>query len=314
MFINQLIEKIREKKSNVVVGLDPRLESIPHMVRRKYLDTYGNTLEAAGRAILEFNQVIIDHVADIVPAVKPQIAFYEQYGLEGLKAYLETCSYANGKGLLVIGDVKRGDIGTTSKAYSNAHLGKVAMNDAEYETFRVDAITTNPYLGDDCLKEFMEDIQRYQRGMFVLVKTSNPSSGQLQDLESNGKKIYEIVAEMVSNWSEQVVGAYGYSSVGAVVAATYPEQAKNLRTIMPKSFFLVPGYGAQGGKAEDIIDCFDEQGLGAIINSSRDILYAYKKYGEAFGEENYGQAYRKAAITMRDEINQLLEEKNKRYW
>ncbi|KXG74295.1 orotidine-5'-phosphate decarboxylase [Thermotalea metallivorans] len=314
MFIDRLIRQIQEKKSNVVVGLDPRLEMIPKFIREKHYGLYGKNLRAAAEALWEFNREIIESVYDIVPAVKPQIAFYEQYGLEGLEAYQRTCNLAKEKGLLVIGDIKRGDIGTTSKAYADAHLGMVQVEDEKLEAFSVDAVTVNPYLGDDCLKEFIGDIQTYQKGMFVLVKTSNPTSGQLQDLESGGMKIYEIVAQMVNRWSKETLGEYGYASVGAVVAATYPEQARTLRMLMPASYFLVPGYGAQGGTAKDILDCFDEKGLGAIINSSRDILYAYRKNPKEYGEEDFGKAARAETSRMREEINDALDENGKKYW
>ncbi|WZL72431.1 orotidine-5'-phosphate decarboxylase [Clostridiaceae bacterium 35-E11] len=314
MFVDQLINQIKKKKSNVVVGLDPRIESIPQMVKKQYFDMHGKTLRAVGEAILVFNKEIIDHVFDIVPAVKPQIAFYEQYGLEGLKAYIETCKYAKEKGLMVIGDTKRGDIGTTSKAYSNAHLGSVDILGEKIESFAVDAITTNPYLGDDCLKEFIEEINERNRGIFVLVKTSNITSGQLQDLMVDEKKIYEIVAEMVDKWSQETMGQYGYASVGAVVGATYPEQAKTLRKIMPNAYFLVPGYGAQGGTAKDVVDCFNEDGLGAIINSSRGIIFAYQKTEKGYTQEKYGEAARMEALDMREAINNALEANNKCYW
>lgn len=314
MFVDQLINEIKKKKSNVVVGLDPRIESIPQMVKDQYFDRYGKTLRAAGEAILAFNKEIIDHVFDIVPAVKPQIAFYEQYGLEGLKAYIETCKYAKDKGLIVIGDTKRGDIGTTSKAYSNAHLGSVDIQGEKIESFAVDAITTNPYLGDDCLKEFIEEITGRHRGIFVLVKTSNITSGQLQDLVVDGKKIYEIVAEMVHKWSQRTMGKWGYASVGAVVGATYPEQAKTLRKIMPSAYFLVPGYGAQGGTAKDVVECFNEDGLGAIVNSSRGIIFAYQKTEKGYTQEKYGEAARLETLNMREAINHELKANNKCYW
>ncbi|QZY55577.1 orotidine-5'-phosphate decarboxylase [Crassaminicella profunda] len=312
MFIDELIRVIKEKKSNVVVGLDPRIESIPGVVKDKYFKEYGKTLKAVAEAILEFNKEIIDYVYDIVPAVKPQIAFYEQYGLEGLRAYMETCKYAKQKGLLVIGDTKRGDIGSTSAAYSNAHLGNVNVEGTIHETFAVDSITVNPYMGGDTLEEFIKEINEKGRGMFVLVKTSNKGSGQLQDLEVEGKKIYEVVAELVDELGKQTLGECGYTSVGAVVGATYPEQSKALRKKMPRTYFLVPGYGAQGGTAEDIIHCFNEDGLGAVINSSRGIIFAYKKDG--YTEEKYGQAARAEALKMRDAINKALELNKKCYY
>lgn len=311
MFIDRLIEEIKNKKSPIVVGLDPRFEQIPQMIKETCFSEYGKTLKAAAEAILRFNKGIIDAVADIVPAVKPQIAFYEQYGLEGLHTYIETCRYACEKGLLAIGDVKRGDIGTTSRAYSNAHLGAVDVEGISYETFAVDAITVNPYLGDDCLKEFVTDIEKRGKGMFVLVKTSNPTSGQLQDLMAGSKRIYEVVAEMVQNWSQKTLGKYGYGSVGAVVGATYPKESKVLREKMPNAYFLVPGYGAQGARAEDIVDCFDENGLGAIINSSRGIIFAYCQSEKGYTAENFSEAARNEAIRMKNEICQALEERGK---
>lgn len=313
MFINKLIKEIKRKRSPVVVGFDPRLELIPNTVKDKHFEKYGKSFKAAAEAILEFNKEIIDNVYDIVPAIKPQIAFYEQYGIEGLKAYNETCEYASKKGLVIISDIKRGDIGSTSKAYSNAHLGKTEVEDELLEAFYSDSITVNPYLGDDCLKEFVEDIEKYEKGMFVLVKTSNPTSSQLQDLIVEGKKIYEIVAEMVDGWSKKYIGEYNYSSIGAVVGATYPEESKTLRALMPSSYFLVPGYGAQGGTAEDVIHSFNEDGLGAVVNSSRGILYAYNKE-EKWTEEDYGRAAKEAAIKMREDINSTLEKCGKKYW
>ena len=306
MFIDKLVEQIQNKKSCVLVGLDPRLEYIPASFKDIYYKEYGIGLKAVGEILLDFNKKIIDYVYDVVPAIKPQIAFYEQYGLEGLSAYIETCKYGQEKGLLVIGDVKRGDIGTTSKAYSNAHLGNITIESNTFESFAVDAITVNPYLGDDCLKEFMDDIHKKNRGMFVLVKTSNPTSGQLQDLEVEGKKIYEYVASMVYEWSLKTLGNSGYSSVGGVVAATHPNQAKKLRMLMPKAYFLVPGYGAQGGSVEDIIDCFNDDGLGAVINSSRDIMYAFRKNDKGYDEKHFGEAARAEVLEMRKRINEAL--------
>ncbi|QXM06659.1 orotidine-5'-phosphate decarboxylase [Crassaminicella indica] len=312
MFIDELVKRIKEKKSNVVVGLDPRIESIPKIVKDQCFEKYGNTLKAVGKAILGFNKEIIDYVYDIVPAVKPQIAFYEQYGLEGLKAYIETCKYAKEKGLVVIGDIKRGDIGSTSEAYSNAHLGNVNIEGVIHETFAVDSITVNPYMGGDTLEAFIKEINEKDKGMFVLVKTSNKGSGQLQDLEVAGKKIYEVVAELVDEIGKQSLGKCGYSSIGAVVGATYKEQSKSLRKKMPKTYFLVPGYGAQGGTAEDIIHCFNEDGLGAVINSSRGIIFAYKNAG--YTEEKYGEAARTEALKMRDAINKVLIANGKCYY
>lgn len=310
MFIDSLISLIKEKRSPIVVGLDPRLDLIPQSIKDKHFKEKGESLEAVKEIILEFNKEIIDNTCDIVPAVKPQIAFYEQYGIEGMEAYKETCDYASKKGLIVIGDVKRGDIGSTSKAYSNAHLGRTKIGEGSTQAFSVDSITINPYLGDDCIEEFIKDVKEYDKGAFILVKTSNPGSGQLQDLIVEGKSIYEIVALIVDKWSKECIGKSGYSSIGAVVGANYPEQGRRLRKLMPKSYILVPGYGAQGGTAQDVIHNFNNDGLGAIVNSSRAILYAYQnRKGLSCGE-----AARQEAISMRTAINEALYNSKKIYW
>ena len=309
MLMEHLIEKIIEKKSPIVVGLDPRLENLPEEVVANSFEKYGQTLKAVAEAILTFNKAIIDAVYDLVPAVKPQIAFYEQYGLEGMRAYIETCEYAKSKGLIVIGDIKRGDIGTTSKAYSIAHLGTVRVGNQTFKAFDTDIITVNPYLGDDCLKEFMDEVKLEDKGLFVLVKTSNKSSGQIQDLTVDGDKVYERVAQMVASWNEKTLGSSGYSPIGAVVGATYPAELDNLRLKMPHAFFLVPGYGAQGGTAKDIVGAFNQDGLGAVINSSRGIIYAFES-----SELGYAESARKATLTMRDDINEALKNVGKVYW
>lgn len=304
-----LIQKIREKKSPVVVGLDPRFEQIPEEIRDRCIKEYGETFQAVSQSIIEFNRGIIDAVEDLVPAVKPQIAFYEQYGIEGMIAYKETCTYAKSKGLIVVADVKRGDIGSTSKAYSKAHLGKTKVGDTEIAAFESDYATVNPYLGDDCMSEFMEEIEDQGKGIFILVKTSNKTSGQIQDLKVGNDYIYEHVANIVNDWNEKYVGSTGYSPVGAVVGATYPEELEILRKIMPKAIFLVPGYGAQGGGAKDVIAAFNQDGLGALVNNSRGIIYAYEKLGG-----DYKMAARKATIDMNHAINSALENSNKKYW
>lgn len=317
MISEMLLEGIVSKKSPVVVGLDPRLESIPNDIFLKYVKKYGETFQAAAETILEFNKGIIDSVYDLIPAVKPQIAFYEQYGIEGLMAYKETCQYAKSKGLIVIGDIKRGDIGTTSKAYSNAHLGKTKVGSTLLSSFETDYVTINPYLGDDCLNEFMDDILTYEKGMFVLVKTSNKTSGQIQDLKVSKAQsqqveeqtVYECVADMVATWNDKRTDKYGYSPIGAVVCATYPKELERLRQRMPKAIFLVPGYGAQGGGAKDVIGAFNADGLGAIINASRSIIFAFE--GTA---EDYKQAARTATLLMNVDINRALEQVNKKYW
>ncbi len=309
MSINKLVEQIKVKQSPIVVGLDPRIEMIPDEVKVKYFEKYGNTLEAVKHALIEFNRGIIDAVADLVPAVKPQIAFYEKYGIEGLVAYKDVCAYAKERGLYVIADVKRGDIGSTSKAYSEAHLGYTEINGEKVQAFESDSVTVNPYLGDDCLKEFIDDIKEYDKGMFILVKTSNKSSEQLQNLLVDGETIYKKVGDLVNNWSQQTVASCGYSPVGAVVGATFPEEAVLLRKVMPKSYFLVPGYGAQGATGKDIVNCFNADGLGAIVNSSRGITFAYLK-----NDKDYKTAARDAVIAMKEDINSALADANKLYF
>lgn len=299
--IDILIDKIKETGNPTVMGLDPRYEMIPKCVRNKY----AKTLEGAAQAILEYNKALIDATCDIVPAVKPQVAFYEMFGIEGMKVFNETCKYAKEKGMVVIADAKRGDIGSTAQGYSNAFLGKTPLDDVELDIFNVDFLTVNPYMGTDCVKPFVEDCKKYNKGLFILVKTSNKSSGEIQDLVlQNGKTIYETVAELVNEWGKDLIGENGYSSIGSVVGATYPAQLKELREIMPSSYFLIPGYGAQGGKAEDIALGFDNEGLGGIVNASRSLMCAYKSdlWKDKFTEEEYAEATRAEAVRMRDEL------------
>lgn len=302
-FADRLIEKIREKKSVVCVGLDPRLNQIPQFIRDKALsENSKNKLKAAAEAIIEFNKGIIDEIHDLVPIVKPQIAFYELFGEEGVRAFRETIRYAKEKGLLVIADVKRNDIGSTAKAYADAHFGEVDVFDDKEFIFDADAITVTPYLGWDGIKPFVDVCKKHGRGIFILVKTSNPSSGDLQDLcMKDGNTVYEIIGNFVDSWGADEIGKEGYSSIGAVVGATYPGQAKQLRKIMPNTFFLVPGYGAQGGGADDVKPCFNKDGLGAVVNSSRGITFAYEKLDE-FSEKEYAQAARKAAQAMNEDL------------
>ena len=256
--IDNLIEKIKEKNNPTVIGLDPRYDIIPECIKEKY----SKDLEGAGKAIVEFNKALIDAVCDIVPAVKPQIAFYEMFGIPGMIAFEETCKYAKEKGMIVIADMKRGDIGTTAKAYSNAAIGKTKIGELNKSIFDVEFVTVNPYLGTDGIQPFIEDCKEYGKGIFVLVKTSNKSSGELQDLVTeDGETIYVKVAKLVNEWGKDLIGKYGYSSISSVVGATYPKQLEELRKAMPHSYFLIPGYGAQGGKAEDIALGFDKNGL-----------------------------------------------------
>lgn len=300
--IDNLIEKIKQTNNPTVMGLDPRYEMIPECVRKKY-DT---NLEGACSAILEYNKALIDATYDIVPAVKPQIAFYEMFGIEGIRVFNETCKYAKEKGMVVIVDAKRGDIGSTAQGYSNAFLGKTPIGEQEIEIFNVDFLTVNPYMGTDCVKPFVDDCKKYNKGIFVLVKTSNKSSGDVQDLVlQNGKTIYETIAELVNVWGEDLVGENEYSSIGAVVGATYPAQLEELRKVMPKAYFLIPGYGAQGGKVEDIALGFDSKGLGGVVNASRSLMCAYKSilWKDKFAEEDYAKATRAEALRMKEELN-----------
>jgi orotidine-5'-phosphate decarboxylase len=310
MFIDRLISCIKEKNNPSVVGLDPRIEYVPLFIREKAVKEYGEGIKGTAEAIFEFNKKIIDAVYDIVPAVKPQLAYYEMYGIEGLIVFMRTVEYARGKGLIVIADAKRNDIGSTAEAYSAAYLGTVKIGENKYEkVFDVDAITVNPYLGYDCIKPFAADCNKYGKGIFVLVKTSNKSSGQLQDLlTQDGKSIYEVMAEHVEEWGGGLVGEYGYSSIGAVVGATYPNQAKILRRIMQHAYILVPGYGAQGGTASDAANSFNNDGLGAIVNASRSIMCAYQSdlWKGMYGEDRFDEASRAEAVRMRDELNKAL--------
>ena len=305
--INKLIAKIQKTKAPIVVGLDPMLSYIPEHIQKKAFEEYGETLEGAAEAIWQFNKEIVDKTYDLIPAVKPQIAMYEQFGIEGLKAYKKTIDYCKSKDLLVIGDIKRGDIGSTSAAYAGGHLGKVQVGSKCYVPFDEDFATVNPYLGSDGVKPFIEVCQEEGKGIFVLVKTSNPSSGEFQDQLVDGRPLYELVGEKVAQWGEEHMGD-SYSYVGAVVGATYPEMGAVLRKLMPKTFILVPGYGAQGGQGKDLVHFFNEDGLGAIVNSSRGIIAAYKqeKYA-SFGAENFGDASRAAVEDMAADIRQALE-------
>lgn len=304
--IQKLISKIEKTHAPIVVGLDPMLNYIPKQIQEKAFKEYGETLKGAGEAIWQYNKEIIDHVYDLIPAVKPQIAMYEQFGIEGLKAYKKTVDYCKSKDLVVIGDIKRGDIGSTSAAYAVGHLGKVQVGSRSYYGFDEDFVTVNPYLGSDGVNPFVKICKEEKKGIFVLVKTSNPSSGEFQDQLINGRPLYELVGEKVAAWGADCMGD-SYSYVGAVVGATYPEQGKVLRKVMPKAFILVPGYGAQGGKGADLVHFFNEDGLGAIINSSRGIIAAYQqeKYAQ-FGEQNYADASRAAVLDMREDIAQAL--------
>lgn len=306
--IDQLVANIKKTQAPIVVGLDPMLNYIPEQVQKKAFEEKGETLEGAAEAIWQFNKAIVDATYDLIPAVKPQIAMYEQFGVAGVIAFKKTVDYCKEKGLVVIGDVKRGDIGSTSEAYAVGHLGKVQVGSQTYAGFDEDFATVNPYLGSDGVKPFIKVCKENNRGIFVLVKTSNPSSGELQDKLVDGKPLYELVGKMVDEWGSDCIGESGYSEVGAVVGATYPEQGKILRAIMPRTYILVPGYGAQGGKGKDLVHFFNEDGLGAIVNSSRGIIAAYKQEAYAkFGAEHFADASRQAVLDMIADIQGALQ-------
>lgn len=308
--INKLVAQIKKTGAPIVVGLDPMMKFIPEHIKEKAFAEFGETLEGAAEAIWQYNKAIVDAIYDLVPAVKPQIAMYEQFGLPGLSAFYKTVQYCKEKGLIVIGDIKRGDIGSTSEAYAVGHLGRVQVGSKAYYGFDEDFVTVNPYLGSDGVNPFIKVCKEEKKGIFVLVKTSNPSSGEFQDrqiADAGNRPLYEVVGKQVAKWGETHMGDI-YSYVGAVVGATYPEMGKALRKIMPKSYILVPGYGAQGGKGTDLVHFFNEDGLGAIVNSSRGIIAAYQqeKYAR-FGEENFADASRAAVLDMKEDIEQALE-------
>lgn len=304
--IQKLIQNIRRTNAPVCVGLDPMLSYIPEHILRKSYGEFGETLEGAADAVWNFNKAIIDAVYDLIPSVKPQLAMYEQFGIEGIKVYDKTVKYCQSKGLLVIADAKRGDIGSTSAAYASAHLGKVKVGNTECTAFNTEFMTVNPYLGTDGIKPFVDVCKSEDKGLFILVKTSNPSSGEFQDRLIDGKPLYEHVAQKVVEWGSDCMDG-GYSNVGAVVGATYPEMGAVLRKLMPHTYFLVPGYGAQGGTAKDLKACFNEDGLGAVVNSSRGIIAAYRqeKYAK-FGPEHFADASRQAVLDMVADINSVL--------
>lgn len=304
--INQLVAKIKKTNAPIVVGLDPMMNYIPKEICSKVFAEMGETLEAAAEAAWQFNKGIIDATFDLIPAIKPQIAMYEQFGVPGIQTFHKTVAYCKEKGLVVIGDVKRGDIGSTSAAYATGHLGKVNVGSKSYYGFDEDFITVNPYLGSDGINPFLDVCNEENKGIFVLVKTSNPSSGEFQDKTFDGMPLYELVARKVAEWGAGCMDG-SYSNVGCVIGATYPEMGKTLRKILPHNYILVPGYGAQGGTAKDLKAYFNDDGLGAIVNSSRGIIAAYKqeKYSK-FGAENYADASRQAVIDMIEDINSVL--------
>ena len=307
-FTDRLIATIRSKNSCVVVGLDPHFKLIPNTLKQQFLTIHKYRLEYAARVILDFNIQVIDLIAPLVGIVKPQIAFYELYGWWGMWAYAETIKYAQKKGLIVIGDVKRGDVPSTAEAYAEAHIGEVNIDNVVETPFAADAITVNPFLGTDSLLPFIQTAKKHNKGIFILVKTSNPSSCEFQDLLCGERKLHEIVAEKTHEWGRNLIGKHGYSAIGAVVGATFSQEASILRKIMPQALFLVPGYGAQGAKAQDIKHCFNPDGLGAIINASRSILYAYNipPWKEKYNISSWKDATQDAVIKMNEELKEIL--------
>ena len=309
--INKLVAKIQKTNAPIVVGLDPMLSYVPEHIQKAAFAEYGETLEGAAEAIWQYNKAIVDATYDLIPAVKPQIAMYEQFGIPGMIAFKKTVDYCHEKDLVVIGDVKRGDIGSTSAAYATGHLGKVTIGSNSFAGFDEDFATVNPYLGTDGIQPFIDVCKEEKKGIFILVKTSNPSSGEFQDRLIDEKALYEWVGQKVDEWGSTCMGD-SYSYIGAVVGATYPEQGRILRKVMPKSFILVPGYGAQGGKGADLVHFFNEDGLGAIVNSSRGIIAAYKqdKYKEmGMTPENFADASRAAVEDMIADIAGALAAK-----
>ena len=306
MSFDRLIKAIKEKNNPTVAGLDPKLDYLPEYITEEALAKYGENLEGAAEALITFNKGLIDELYDIVPAVKPQAAHYEMYGRAGVRTLQKTIEYAKSKGMFVITDGKRNDIGTTMTAYAAAHLGKTAVGASSFEAFGADALTVNGYLGTDGIKPVIDICKANDKGMFVLVKTSNPSSGELQDrVLDDGLTVYRTMGNMCEKWGEELMGESGYSGVGAVVGATYPEQLSELRKALPHTFFLVPGYGAQGGGAKDVAGAFDKNGIGAIINSSRGIMCAWKKE-EGLDMHDYAKAARREALRMRDSLNEAI--------
>jgi orotidine-5'-phosphate decarboxylase len=306
MALDKLIEKIAKTQNPTVVGLDPALDLVPEFLKQHCYKEYGQTLKGAAQAVLEFNKGLIDKLYGVVPAVKPQLAFYEALGVEGIRVFHETVLHAREKGMFVIADAKRGDIGSTAAGYAAAFLGEVKIGSETFTPFPADALTVNAYLGTDGVQPFVEACEKFDKGIFVLIKTSNPSSGELQDKQVNGVPVYELMANLVKTWGKSTVGKYGFSGVGAVVGATYPEQIKELRAKLPDTFFLIPGYGAQGGTAKDLATAFNQNGLGGIVNSSRGIIAAYKK--ESCPEEDFAEAAYREAVRMKEDLMSQIGE------
>lgn len=305
MSFDRLIKKIIEMNNPTVVGLDPLIDYVPEYIKNKCFMKDGETLKAAAKAIFKFNKAIIDEIYDVVPAIKPQAAYYEMYGYQGVKVLEKTIKYAQSKGMFVITDGKRNDIGATMTAYASAHLGNTVVGGSVLEAFGSDALTVNGYLGTDGIQPLLDICEKKDKGIFVLAKTSNKSSGELQDQKIDGTPVYAVMGDMCEKWGSEQIGEYGYSSVGAVVGATYPEQLAELRERLPHTLFLVPGYGAQGGGAQGLVGAFDKNGLGAIVNSSRAVMCAYKK--EGCDEKDFAKAARREVLRMREDITSVIK-------
>ena len=303
-FADRLIAEIDKKQNPSVVGLDTSFAKLPDFFRKDFMGSYELAFQSASQAVYEFNKKIIDAVYDIVPCVKLQLAYYEELGDYGMEAFRKTANYAKTRGLLVIADAKRNDIGTTCKAYSSAFLGETDIFGSRRSVFDTDCLTVNGYLGYEGVEPFIKDCEAFGKGIFVLVKTSNPGSQEFQCMETaSGLKIYQVMGNLVATWGKSLMGEEGYSSAGAVVGATFPDEAKVLRSAMPDTIFLVPGYGAQGGTADDVMPCFNKDGLGAIVNSSRKIIFAFQGKND---DKNFADYARQAAIDMREDLRKAL--------
>ena len=301
MSFDKLQEAIIAKKNPTVAGLDPKPEYVPAHILKACYAQYGETLQGAAEAIYQFNCGLMDALCDIVPAVKPQSAYYERLGWRGMEVMERTIRYAHEKGLYVIADIKRGDIGSTAEAYSDGWLGTTKVGEQECPVFEADCVTLNGYMGADSVNPFLNTCKAKDKSVFILVKTSNPGSGELQNVSAGeGDTVYGLMADLIEKWGAGTEGKYGYTMAGAVAGATHPEELQKIRARMPHTFLLVPGYGAQGGTAEDVQYAFQKDGHGAIVNASRSIMCAWKKTGKDGAD--YQEAARNAAIAMRDDI------------
>lgn len=306
MSFDRLIERIAKLQNPTVVGLDSCLDYVPEEIKNSVREQYKGGFEFAAECIWRFNKGIIDAIYDIVPAIKPQAAYYEMYGWRGMKVLADTVEYAKSKGIFVIIDGKRNDIGSTMQAYATAHLGKTKIDDELHQAFGGDALTVNGYLGSDGIKPLIDACIKYDKGIFILVKTSNPSSGELQDKMIDDLPVYSHMGLMCEEYGKGNIGEYGYSAVGAVVGATYARQLNELRKMLPGTFFLIPGYGAQGGGGKEVAGAFDKNGLGGIVNSSRGIICAYQKQNRSGND--FAIAAREEAIRMKQDILKYIGE------